>query len=74
MKRLLTLLAAAALATVPAVTGLLGNPSFAARSPLSGSPQRAPGVLPARHVAPVAPPAPTTTGPGEAVGARDTDG
>jgi hypothetical protein len=73
VKRLLTLLAAAALAVVPAVTGLLGNPSFSSRSPLSGSSSRPPGVLPDRPAAPVAPSVPTST-PEEGVGARGTDG
>jgi hypothetical protein len=74
VKRLLTLLAAAALATVPAVTGLLGNPSFSSRSPLSGS-SRLPGVLPDRPPAPTAPAAPVTPAsrPGEGGGAHGTD-
>jgi hypothetical protein len=73
VKRLLTLLAAAALAIVPALTGLLGNPSFSSRSPLSGSSSRSPGVLPDRPAAPAAPSVLSSTSE-EGVGARGTDG
>ena len=72
VKRLLTFLAAAALATVPAVTGLLGNPSFTTRSPLSGPSGRPPGTLPDRLVSSVVPSA-ATTRPGEGGGAHGAD-
>ena len=73
MKRLLTLVAAAALALAPALTGLFGNPSFSSRSPLSGSSNRSPGVLPDRPAAPAAPSVPAST-PGKGPGARGSSG